>query len=567
MKNVLVLLLLLFFTLPIYAFYDPLSVPNNKYGIHIADPQDISDAALLVNSGGDWGYVTLVIQENDRNTDTWQKIFDQMRRLHVIPIVRIATRPDGMTWKKPELEDLRDWKTFLNSLNWPTENRYVILFNEPNHAVEWGNTIGPEEYADILVAYARELKEASDDFFILPAGLDASAPNSTATMDEETFLRRMVASQPDIVSLLDGWTSHSYPNPGFSGSPLATGKGTLRSFVWELDLLSRLGSTKSLPVFITETGWRHHDGKTLDFSLLRSETISEYIQTAAAAVWNDRRIAAVTPFILNYQDVPFDHFSWRRFGGDGFYPHYFAYRDLPKVLGEPRQREQYEIIRPLVPKTLVSDATTAITAEIKNTGQAILNPTDYTLAIRDTSGLFRTFTESLPTLEPGETGKVVIHITTPKKGASYPLTAVLTKDSTEIELVSVDVTLVPPPSMSITVAAGWRPNPTIGDVVVLVYDLQEQLVQEFRGLTLASGTIAVDGLKNIVPGQTYRIVALLPGYLPRQTNVTLDPTHTRAQMRRLLPLDFNLDGTLTIEDLPALFQTRPHDAWLRFFGP
>ena len=157
MKTQLALLLLLL--LPVsaaYAIYDPLSVPNNEYGIHIADPQDIPDAATLVNSNGDWGYVTLVIQENDRNTDKWQKIFDQMRRLHVIPIVRIATRPQGAVWKKPQIEDLRDWKSFLSSLNWPVENRYIILFNEPNHAAEWGNSISPEEYEKRVIEFFRE---------------------------------------------------------------------------------------------------------------------------------------------------------------------------------------------------------------------------------------------------------------------------------------------------------------------------------------------------------------------------------------------------------------------------
>ncbi|HCR81430.1 hypothetical protein A2875_02610 [Candidatus Gottesmanbacteria bacterium RIFCSPHIGHO2_01_FULL_46_14] len=562
MKKVVILFLFLFSTLPIYAIYDPLSVPNNKYGIHVADPQDIPDAAFLVNSNGDWGYVTVVIQANDRNTDKWQRIFDQMRRLHVIPIVRLATQPEGDTWKKPNLSDIGDWKSFLNSLNWPTENRYVVIFNEPNHAAEWGNSISPEEYTDILNTFSGEFKASSQDFFILPAGLDASAPDGPTTMDEGTFLRRMVQKQADIFSKIDGWTSHSYPNPAFSGSPLAAGRGTIRSFVWELNVLKL-----NLPVFITETGWQHHDGKVLDFSLLRSETVSEYIKTAAVSVWTDSRIVAVTPFILNYQDAPFDHFSWRRFGGDGFYPHYFAYKDVARVRGEPRQREGYEIITSLIPKTLVGDATTTLIGEIQNTGQGILNSDRYQLIIKDESGLFQTVAESVPTLEPGETGKIAVHITTPPQGTTYTLGAVFIKGQTEIALETTEVTLIPPPTLSIKVSAGWRSRPTIGDVTVLVYDVNEEIVHEFRGLTLSSGHISVEGLKNIVPGQPYRIVVLVPGYLPRQTTVGLDPTLTHIVMRRLLPVDFNFDGTLTIEDLPALFQTRPHDAWLRFFGP
>jgi hypothetical protein len=47
-----------------------ISLPNNKFGIHLAVPsrEDEQSAAKLVNShGGSWGYVTLVIQDNDRN--------------------------------------------------------------------------------------------------------------------------------------------------------------------------------------------------------------------------------------------------------------------------------------------------------------------------------------------------------------------------------------------------------------------------------------------------------------------------------------------------------------------
>src|SRR3972149_8758847 len=87
------LILALFaFAKPIYAMYDPVSVPNNKYGIHIVDTNDIFDLPPLVNSsGGDWGYVTLVLSDAERDPDRWQNIFDHLRRLLLIPIIRLAT--------------------------------------------------------------------------------------------------------------------------------------------------------------------------------------------------------------------------------------------------------------------------------------------------------------------------------------------------------------------------------------------------------------------------------------------------------------------------------------------
>lgn len=551
---------------PVQALYDPLSVPNNKYGIHIADPQDISDAAFLVNSNGDWGYITLVIQENDRNTDKWQKIFNALRRLHVIPIVRIATRPEGSTWIKPGVADLRDWKAFLNSLNWPIENRYVVLFNEPNHAAEWGNAINPEEYADVFVAYAKELKAASEDFFVLPAGLDASAPNGSITMDQETFLRRMVAKQPELLSLFDGWTSHSYPNPGFSGEPLSQGRGTLRTYQWEQTLLQSLGETRNLPVFITETGWRHQDGKILDFSLLRSETVSEYIKAAASAVWNDRRIAAVTPFILNYQGLPFDHFSWKRFGGNGFYEHYYAYRNLPKIIGRPSIREAYSLVNPFFPNALVGGSSVTIVGEIVNKGQAITDPS-YTLEIKGTQGTPVFIADSVPTLEPGETGRVAIHLNAPQTGGTYMYSLVLGKGDREYVLETSGVEIIPPPSMVLSVSLAWRPHGSTSDVKVLVYDQNETVIHEFTGLPLVDGKINVEGLRQIIPNETYRVVVLVPGYLPAQSYAHLLPGVTKIAFSRLLPLDFDGDGKLALADIPALLTVRPLEIWYRFFGP
>ncbi|PIV08038.1 hypothetical protein COS52_04815, partial [Candidatus Roizmanbacteria bacterium CG03_land_8_20_14_0_80_39_12] len=58
---------------------------NNKVGISLLQPssEDVLGASTLVNSqDGDWGYVTLVIQENDRDVRKWQDLFEQLREKH-----------------------------------------------------------------------------------------------------------------------------------------------------------------------------------------------------------------------------------------------------------------------------------------------------------------------------------------------------------------------------------------------------------------------------------------------------------------------------------------------------
>jgi len=43
--------------LKVSAIENPIARPNNFFGIHILDENDLDDAAKLINSsGGDWGY-------------------------------------------------------------------------------------------------------------------------------------------------------------------------------------------------------------------------------------------------------------------------------------------------------------------------------------------------------------------------------------------------------------------------------------------------------------------------------------------------------------------------------
>ena len=119
----LLIILLITLKFPSYAIYDPLSVPNNKFGIHIIDENDLDNAATLVNStGGDWGYITMVITKNDQNINKWQNIFTRMKELHLIPLIRLATKLHNQVWEKPTLQEVPVWAEFLNSLNWPVKN-------------------------------------------------------------------------------------------------------------------------------------------------------------------------------------------------------------------------------------------------------------------------------------------------------------------------------------------------------------------------------------------------------------------------------------------------------------
>lgn len=564
----LLLLIALIFPYHAYAIYDPLSVPNNRFGIHIVDTNDIPDVVPLVNStGGDWGYVTLVLSDSERDHDRWQNIFNQMRRLHLIPIIRLATHVEGAGWVKPTKDRFYEIVQLLNSLNWPTENRYVILYNEPNHAKEWGNTLDPEDYADALVTLGQALKHANNDFFILQAGLDASAVSDGSAMDETEYLSRMIAAKPEILTLIDGWTSHAYPNPGFSGSPYATGRGTLTTYQWELSYLSSLGLTKQLPVFITETGWQHSEGKSYAVGLLSSDQVGVNLQVAAQTIWADPQIVAVTPFLFNYQDIPFDHFSWKQLGSDAFYSQYYAYQAIAKHKGTPKQHESYTLLTDLLPKTLVTGSTYTLSATVKNDGQGILDARDgYELIVTDGGSDMSVFIDPLPIIEPADKGEITIHLKTPTAVGTFPITIQLTHNKNRFVLQHRDITLVPPPSVEIHAKLGWRRTGDEADVTVLLYD-KNTLLQKFTGLTMKNGVVRATGLTNIIPGNPYRVVTLIHGYLPRQTITALGAKITTVYPNRFLPLDFNNDGAFTFADILALVRLSPVTAIFRFFGP
>lgn len=310
MKKIVSFIIILFF-LTVYFFianrisFAQEQPANNKFGIHILFPDEISDAAALVNSnGGDWGYVTIPIQSIDKNLDTWQKFMDDAKKLHIIPIIRLATEGDYFNtkvWRKPNFSDVLDFANFLNSLYWPTKNRYVIVFNEVNRGDEWGGIPNPSEYADILSYAITIFKSKSQDFFMLSSGFDnASITIPNVSMNEYEFMEKMNEKVPGIFYQIDGISSHSYPNPAFAKPPSQQDRQSIASFIFEKEFMQSLGS-KDLQVFITETGWSQD--KVSDLK------IAAYYEGAFSTVWNNSDILAVTPFLLRANTKPFSVFS------------------------------------------------------------------------------------------------------------------------------------------------------------------------------------------------------------------------------------------------------------------
>ncbi len=282
---------------------------NNKFGLYIyAENRDhLTLAEELVNSnGGDWGYVLLPFNVRDRDRVKWTSVFTRLREKHLIPIIQLH----DVNLNRYE-DETKGAAEFLDDFVWPVRQRYISVYNEPNDAKFWYGKVDPREYARILDYTVETFKKTNRDFFMLNGAFNVSAPNSGTYMDSFDYMAVMNDEVPGIFEKLDGWASHPYPQPNFSGSPHDSGRWSIKAYEDELKFLeSELGVSKDLPVFITETGWAHAEGQNYDGSFLPAQKVAENLKIAYEQVWlPDDRVVAVTPFTIWY-DPPFDHFSW-----------------------------------------------------------------------------------------------------------------------------------------------------------------------------------------------------------------------------------------------------------------
>ncbi|MDP4011682.1 MAG: hypothetical protein Q8P72_05670 [Candidatus Roizmanbacteria bacterium] len=525
----------------------------NKFGIHLAQPQDedIDRAAELVNStGGEWGYITLVIQEDDKSLDKWQSIFDKLRERSLVPIIRLATSPEGENWKRPDVEDVDEWVDFLNSLHWVVKKRYIILFNEPNHATEWGGEVDSKSFAQVNEVFARKLKEANGDYFIMMGGMDASSPQSKPIhMDEGTFVREVVSEigVEDFNELFDGLSSHSYPNPNFAGRPSSSGRGTVKTYEWELSLLSSLG-IKALPVFITETGWNG--------DVLSRTQIAENFRYAFQNIWiPDDRVIAVTPFVLNYQGEPFLKFSWVKEGNEGEYPEFEVVKEMEKRRGDPEiiQEGSFDVLN--LPHEIVEKSTYHLRIPIRNDGQAIWSREkgyDFMLEnVEPTQYLISSFGE----IKPFETKTIDVYFSTLDALGKFNTRLVLyhgenhIMDSNfwEYEVVSL-------PSLIFKVSLFPKRSSDGSDFELQIFNEHEELVFRKSGLQVTDGHGTIEKVDNIVLGKKYRVVLLKKHYLPIQTHAEFHKDTNEISFEKMMPLDFDGDGALGGGDVATLFK-------------
>lgn len=298
-------------------------------GIHILHPYELDRATELLkpesSDDDQWHYVTVPFALDQlKNQAEWQDFFNKARDKKVIPLVRLVTKYENGAWQVPNKWQIAQQISFLSALDWPTDERHIIVFNEPNQAHEWAGQIDPAGYAQVLEFTARWAKNENKGYKVLPAGMDLAAPHGPRTAEAFWYLDQMLAENPAVFDSIDYWNSHSYPNPGFVSSPERTDKQSLRGFEHELTYLKKK-TGRDFEVYITETGWRE--------TAYTRPWLPQYYQYALQHVWSDARVKAVTPFVLQGDPGPFAAFTFIDQVGNQTLQ-YQAYHQLVKQLAE-----------------------------------------------------------------------------------------------------------------------------------------------------------------------------------------------------------------------------------------
>lgn len=172
--------------------------------------------------------------------------------------------------------------------------------------------------------------------------------------DAESFLDGMYAEEPRLHDWIDGWASHAYPRGPFrepagdqvfkvdylygaenprrvEAEPGVVNRG-INGYLFDLQKLRGYGAPE-LPVWVTETGWRHveteapssdHDGATIAAEVGAARMVEALAGPTDGGApvgytpWlRDPRVRAVLFFGFDGDPVKWGHTSWLRINTKG----------------------------------------------------------------------------------------------------------------------------------------------------------------------------------------------------------------------------------------------------------
>jgi hypothetical protein len=170
----------------------------------------------------------------------------------------------------------------------------VIIWNEPNLALEWGfQPLDPEGYTRLLgTAYYRVQQSDHPELLVLGGALapTLAPPGSDQAMNDLIYLERMLAAGAGEV--MDGLAVHAYGWSFPADDPPDPQVVNFRRTELLRQLLVDHGYSE-LPIYITEGGWNDHPrwtravkpGQRIEYTIQAYDRVAAWPWAKMAALW------------------------------------------------------------------------------------------------------------------------------------------------------------------------------------------------------------------------------------------------------------------------------------------
>ncbi|MFQ5611957.1 MAG: beta-galactosidase [Anaerolineae bacterium] len=284
---------------------------NPKMGIHTrltdeVEPWKIRRTLEMVREmGATWivEYFPWAYHEPASGFFDWTHsdlVIDHANRQGLTVIARLGFVPD---WARPSEsassllppDRYNDFGDFVYAFVERYRGRvdYIIIWNEPNLALEWGfQPIDPEGYTRLLSVAYRRAKEANPAVQVLGGALapTLAPPGSDWGMNDLVYLQRMYDA--GAAQVMDGLAVHAYGWVYPADDPPDPDVVNFRRAELLRQVMEENGHSRA-PIFITEGGWNDHPRWTravkpaqrIQYTLRAYSIAGDWPWAEAVALW------------------------------------------------------------------------------------------------------------------------------------------------------------------------------------------------------------------------------------------------------------------------------------------
>lgn len=548
---------------PVQAAY-PVDLPNCKHGVHLLSPADDTYekvAQFLNSNGGENCWVTQVFLESEMTTGNLQRVNDLLRVNNLQMVYRLERGFDqNHNWLMPNRATTQKFidairgKNGEPGLNPYGKDMYVALGNEPTHAAMCGGCT-PEMMAKWLKESIDMLHKAEEDLdfdiHVAMGGHDLASPQAPADgyYDAGYFMGKMFQTEPDLPCIVDFWVGHYYP-PSMVGSSFGSGRLSPYGYEWELAQAREHAKPEckqhvdSLEVFITETGYKVGPGGVSDdFAYTNTLNMLRNYES-------DDRVFGFTFFPYIFCGEPFQVMAVA--GCDGVVLNGVgrALHEAPKIAGKPRHiRKARTVVT--CPDKLVAGVEVECEISAENRGTDIWKDIggDYGLTVLGVGGAQERFSR-FRAVKPGEKLTATLHYNPGVELGKHDITIGLEQDGRLLLGLAVwRVVTYEAPTLNLDVKGVLGNSIDAQAVHAQIFDHTDE-VKFVAKVDVVDGTASLGQVSGVTFNRCYRVVLLVDKNLPVQKEcVTFSPGENVVEMPRLLPIDRNSDGKLSLGDI------------------